>query len=299
MSNRRSLRLAVACLLLAVCAPVLAAHHRLTSEQAHALLESLHFQQGSVDVPKAHAHLELTPGFSYLDSTDARKVLEQLWDNPPDTSTLGMIVHGTDTHALTDPDAYAVIISYSNDGYISDSDAGDINYDKLLSRMQKATRESNPQRRKQGYPELTLVGWAEPPHYDHASHKLYWAKDLRVDDGARGDALNYDIRALGRHGYLSLSAIAGMGNLDTVKAGMQQILPMVHFDPGSRYVDFDSKTDRVAAYGISALIAGTLAAKAGLFAKLFAVLLAAKKAILAGLAAAAAFFRKLFRRKKA
>lgn len=299
MSNRRLLRLAAASLLLAVCTPLLAAHHHITADQARALLKSLNFQQGTINVPGAHARLELTRGFSYLDRTDARKVLEQLWDNPPDKSILGMIVHGTDARGLVDPDAYAVLITYSGDGYVSDSDAGDINYDTLLSKMQEATREANPQRRKQGYPELTLVGWAEPPHYDHASHKLYWAKDLQVDDGAHGDALNYNIRALGRHGYLSLNAIADMGHLQTVKAGMQKILPMVHFDPGSRYVDFDSKTDHVAAYGISALIAGTLAAKAGLFAKLFAVLLAAKKAILAGLAAAVAFFRKLFRRKKA
>jgi uncharacterized membrane-anchored protein len=27
-------------------------------------------------------------------------------------------------------------------------------------------------------PKLTLMGWAEPPHYDSSSKKLYWAKEL-------------------------------------------------------------------------------------------------------------------------
>lgn len=298
MSKRRSLRFAAACLLLAVCAPALAAHKPLTVGQRVALLESLHFQQGTVSVPTAHARLELTPGFSFLDSADARKVLEQLSNNPPDSSVLGMIVPGKDARVFFDDDFYAVIITYRNDGYVSDKNEASIDFDTMLHKLQSQIRENNPDRVEHGYASMTLVGWAEPPHYDTSSHELYWAQDLRFS-GNSHDTLNYKIRALGRRGYLSLNAVASMDKLDTVKTGMQAILPMVHFDQGSRYADFDSKTDRVAAYGISALIAGTLAAKAGLFAKLVAMLAAGWKAILAGLAAIGAFFRKLFRREKA
>ena len=28
---------------------------------------------------------------------------------------------------------------------------------------------------------MELVGWAAPPRYDKATHKLYWAKELKVD----------------------------------------------------------------------------------------------------------------------
>ena len=41
---------------------------------------------------------------------------------------------------------------------------------------------------------------------------------------------------------------------------------MAEFNPGNRYEDFDSNIDEVAAYGIGALIAGKVAAKAGLLA---------------------------------
>jgi uncharacterized membrane-anchored protein len=74
---------------------------------------------------------------------------------------------------------------------------------------------------------------------------------------------------------------------------MQQLLPMVEFDQGSRYADFDGSSDKVAAYGIAALIGGGIAAKAGLFAKLGVLLLAGKKFIVLLLAGIVALWRKL------
>jgi uncharacterized membrane-anchored protein len=72
---------------------------------------------------------------------------------------------------------------------------------------------------------------------------------------------------------------------------------MVDFDPGQRYADFNPSTDKLAAYGIAALVAGGIAAKAGLFAKLGVILLAAKKFIILVVAAIGAGIKKLFGRK--
>jgi hypothetical protein len=47
---------------------------------------------------------------------------------------------------------------------------------------------------------------------------------------------------------------------------------MTDFNQGHRYAEFDPDMDEVAAYGIGALIAGKLAAKAGLFATLLILL---------------------------
>ena len=57
---------------------------------------------------------------------------------------------------------------------------------------------------------------------------------------------------------------------------------MTEFNDGERYTDYNSKTDKTAAYGIGALVAGGIAAKAGLFAKLGALLLGLKKLIMIG-----------------
>ena len=164
--------------------------------------------------------------------------------------------------------------------------------------QQKATIDANEARKKHGYDEMTLVGWAEPPRYDSASHKLYWAKNLRFGDDT-AHTLNYNIRVLGRRGVLVLNAVAEMDQLDQIKSAMSKVMGFVEFTDGHRYADFVPGSDKVAEYGIAALIAGGVAAKAGLFKVLLAALIGLKKVLVVALAAVAAFFRKLMGRKKA
>lgn len=267
---------------------------------AETFLASLHPVTGQVEIGPAHAHVALRPGYSFLPARDAQRVLSQLWNNPPDKDVLGMILPGSDPHVLLDPEQWAVVVTYVDDGYVSDADAASIDYDDMLAKMKEATRGENAERRKEGYPEIELAGWAEPPHYDAASHKMYWARDLVFSrDGRSGHSLNYDIRVLGREGYLSLNAVAPMDHLAQVKADMPAVLAMTDFDAGRRYTDFDKSTDKLAAYGIGALVAGGIAAKAGLFAKLGVLLLAMKKFVIVIFAAIAGLFKKLFRRKTA
>lgn len=259
-------------------------------------IDGLHFQSGAVNVSGAHATLTLTPEFRYLGAADAQKVLSQLWGNPPDSHVLGMLV--PTAAPLSDPDkSWAVVITYEDDGHVSDADAAKIDYDQMLKEMQSDTHEANTERKKEGYPELELVGWAQKPHYDATSNKLYWAKELAFND-AHEHTLNYDIRALGRGGYLSLNAVAGMSQLGMVESEMQKVLGMTAFDAGARYADFNASTDKVAAYGIGALVVGAIAAKAGLFAKLLVLLIAFKKAIVIGVVAVGAALRKFFTRAK-
>jgi uncharacterized membrane-anchored protein len=265
-------------------------------DEVQKFIDSLHFKTGKVTVPKASATLTLTPDFRFLDAHDARRVLEQLWGNPPDSDVLGMLVP-TST-SLADPgDSWAVVITYVADGYVSDADASKIDYAKMLKEMQEGAAEVNAERKKQGYAAVDIVGWATPPHYDAAANKIYWARELSFSD-THEHTLNYDIRVLGRNGYLSLNAVAGMSRLETVQTQMPNVLAMTEFDQGQRYTDFNASTDKVAAYCIGALVAGAIAAKAGLFAKLFAVLLAFKKVLIAGVLAVGAGLRKIFSRKQ-
>ncbi|HEV2606510.1 MAG TPA: DUF2167 domain-containing protein [Xanthomonadaceae bacterium] len=260
-------------------------------KQARQLVASLQYQTGEIAIPEAKAHLHLGDGFRYLPKPEARKVLEQLWHNPPDDDILGMVV--PTATPLSNDHAWAVVVTRIDEGHVSDEDAAKTDYVQMLKDMQQATNEANPERKKAGYSEMTLVGWSAPPHYDAASKKLYWARELSFSDAPQ-HTLNYDVRVLGRTGYLSLNAIAGIGDSATVQTGMQQLLPMVDFDPGQRYADFNPSTDKLAAYGIAALVAGGIAAKAGLFAKLGVILLAAKKFIILVVAALGAGIKKLF-----
>lgn len=248
-------------------------------------------------LPEAKAVLNLPSDFRFLNAADAERVLSEYWGNPPGSDAIGMLVPAA--IPLSDNErSWAIVLQYQDDGYVSDEDAKEIDYQELLQDMQESTRESNDARRQQGYGTVELVGWAEPPRYDGASHKLHWAKELAFDGEAQ-HTLNYDVRVLGRSGVLVMRAVAGMGQLGDIKPGMAQAIEAVDFEPGARYADFNADTDRVAEYGLAALVAGGIAAKTGLLSKLLALLLAAKKLVVVAVGAIAVGIGKLFGKKKA
>lgn len=253
----------------------------------------LHYQTGDIKIGDNLATLHLGTDFRYLNPADAEKLLVDGWGNPPGTQSLGMIIPAN-VSPLHKDNSWGVIVTYSEDGYVSDDDADDIDYDDLLEEMQADTLASNEERKAQGYEKVELVGWAAPPRYDAATHRLYWAQELEFGD-ASAHTLNYAIRVLGRKGVLELNAVAGMPQLALVRGEMEKVLPRAEFETGSRYTDFDPDLDEVAAYGIGGLIAGKALAKVGLFAGLLKVLIAAKKLIIVGFVALGGLVAKLFK----
>lgn len=264
---------------------------RMTAEQFEA---SVSYQQGKITLPGGIATLNLPANFRYLNPGDTERVLVEGWGNPPGQQSLGMIVPAD--VGLMSTAGWGVIVTYDADGHVKDDDADAIKYDELLKEMQEGTDANNAERKTQGYAAMHLVGWAEKPHYDKASHKLYWAKELKTV-GDPGNGLNYNIRVLGREGVLVLNAVAGMDQIATIRSQMAQVTAFTEFTPGNTYADFNSTTDKTAEYGIAALVAGGVAAKLGLFGKLFAFLLLFKKFVVIGVAALGAGLLKLFGRK--
>lgn len=265
------------------------------SMTAEEFLATLKFQSGKIDLPNGIATLNLPSTFRYLNPDDADRVLVNAWGNPPGAKTLGMIFPSE--VSPVSQNSWGIIVTYEEDGHVKDDDADQIKYDELLKDMQSSTEASNEERKKQGYPAVSLVGWAETPSYDKANHKLYWAQELAFGD-TQDHTLNYNIRVLGRKGVLVLNAVAGMSQIATIKSEMPNVLAATDFKAGNGYADFNSNTDKVAEYGIAALVAGGVAAKLGFFAKLFALLIAFKKMLIIGLIAVGAAVKKFLGMKK-
>ena len=272
-----------------------------TKEQAarsakEAIAKALVKRDGLIALPGGQANIAIADGFSYLDAADTRKLLIDVWGNPPDavSNVLGAIVP-RDVELIA-ANSWAAIITYDDDGHVADNDAVSINYDDLLKQMQTASDQENGERTKAGFEPVTIVGWAQKPSYDASGHKLYWAKHLRF--GADGDTLNFAIRALGRTGVLQVNVVADMRQLDDINGQVPKLLSMVSFTEGHRYADFNASSDPLAAYGLAALVAGGVAAKAGLLKWLLAAAAASWKLIAVGIAGAGAviarFFRALF-----
>lgn len=273
---------------------ILAQESTLTEEQqkyvdwAKSLWDKIDRQKGEIKLPGNIATLNVPDTFFYLNPRDSETVLTKIWGNPPGNKTLGMLFPAGSTPF--DSQTYGVTIEYEADGYVSDDDAEDIDYDELLQKMKEGTAEASKQRIKQGYEAIELVGWAARPYYDKSSHKLHWAKEIKFADDPN-HTLNYNIRILGRKGVLVLNFIAGMDQKPIIDKNLDKVLAIANFDTGSRYEDFNPDMDTVAAYGLGTLIAGKVALKSGF---LVAALLFLKKFAVLIIVGIGAFFKKLF-----
>ena len=240
------------------------------NEQARAIVEAMDYQQGIVALGAGGVKLDVSPKYYVLGSADAKRVLTEIWGNPP-TSANGVIGMILPAVKMPIQETWGAIIRFDDDGYVSDEEAGKIDYAELLVSMKEGTAEASEAREKAGFGTMKLIGWASQPYYDAATKKLHWAKELEFD-GKPEHTLNYDVRALGRKGVLKINFVAEMGDLPVIRALIPDVMEMAQFEPGSRYSDYVPGADKVAAYGIGGLIAGKVLAKVGLLAALLVFL---------------------------
>lgn len=248
------------------------------------------YQTGVITLENGVAILTVPKGYKYLNSEQSEYVLTELWDNPPSQS-LGMLF--PEDEGPMNNRTYVVEIQYAEDGYVNDKDAGDIDYSQMLAELQKEQIETNKERQQSGYESVEIVGWASAPYYDNKSKKLHWAKELKFET-YEVNTLNYNIRVLGRKGFLILNAIGDIGVLEKFNHDRDEILKSVEFAEGYKYEEFSPGIDKVAAYGVGGLVAGKVLAKVGFF----AVILKFWKIIaIAVVGFFAAFKNKIFGRK--
>jgi len=220
---------------------------------------TFNYRYGTIELDNGIATLNVPEGYKFLGAEQSEMVLTELWGNPP-SEVLGLLFPEDISPVDYDNFTYAVEITYSPEGYVDDEDAEDIDYDELLEQMQEEANDSNEARIAEGYGAIELVGWASEPFYDKTNKKLHWAKEIKFDN-AEVNTLNYNIRVLGRKGFINMNAI---GDIDVLPLFNED--SSVTFNEGNKYSDFDPGLDDVAAYGIGGLIAGKVLAKAGFFA---------------------------------
>jgi uncharacterized membrane-anchored protein len=253
-------------------------------------------KQGPQDVPLiSQAKLKLPQGYVFIPQPQATQLLNAMGNPGKDTSLQGLIFpNGSDA-------PWFMTVRYEPSGYIKDNDAKEWNADDLLKSYREGTAESNKARATMGVPGIEIIGWAEKPAYDASSHRLVWAMSSKEIGAPANEpqGVNYNTYALGREGYFSLNLVTGLQELPQYKANASAMLAALQFDEGKRYTDFNSSTDKVAEYGLAALIAGGVAKKLGFFALIAAFLAKfAKVAILAFAAFGGGIWKYFASRKK-
>lgn len=222
------------------------------------------YEHGSINLKNGIGKINIPTGFKYLNPIQAERVLVDLWGNPKgENLTLGLLL--PENQGIMNQNGYVFNIQYDEIGHVEDDDADDVNYDDLLTEMQKETVEENKERQKEGYAPVRIVGWAAKPFYDKDRKILHWAKEIKFGQDSI-NTLNYNVRILGRKGVLVLNAIATENELPLVQKDISKVLDIVQFNDGYKYEDFDSSVDEVAAWTIGGLVAGKVLAKVGFFA---------------------------------
>lgn len=231
--------------------------------------------------------LSLPEGYNFVPKKEAADLM-RLMGNQTDERFLGLVM----------PDSGAewmATVDYEPSGYIKDDDAKDWNADELLNGLKEGTKEGNKRRVEMGIEPIEVTKWVEVPTYDSPQHRLVWSAEARTMNAADEDpTINYNTYVLGREGYISLNLITSSSQIEKDKAVARELLAAVEFNEGKRYADFNESTDKVAAYGLAALVGGLAAKKLGLLAAAGVFLAKFAKVILIGVAAAASFIGKRF-----
>jgi uncharacterized membrane-anchored protein len=194
---------------------------------------------------------------------------------------------------------YSLYFDYVDTGYVKDEDKDKLDADKLMKAMTENEEASNEARKSRGWDEIKLKGWATKPHYDEKTHNLKWAINLTSsEDKFKEVFINESIRLLGRGGVMNVTLVSGGG--EAFKAAEIEADKLLAKDfnyvSGQKYTEFKTG-DKVAAYGLSALVLGggaVMAAKLGWLASLGVWFGKAWKAIVFGLVALGAAIKKLF-----
>ncbi|WP_395745015.1 DUF2167 domain-containing protein [Prosthecobacter sp.] len=242
-------------------------------------------REGAGDLGKV-ATVAIPKGYRFTHGSGTSRVLE-LFGNLPMSSASGMLT--------TEGFGPWIIFSYDESGHVKDDEKDKIDADELLQFKREEVQAANEERKKRGLNELALAGWAIPPRYNENTHTLEWALQVQnVKTG--GISINYETRLLGRTGVMEVQLVCSPEELQPLLAEFQKILSGYSYVEGQRYAEF-RPGDKVAEYGLTALVAGTgavAAAKMGLFSKLGVFVAKLGKGIILVIAGALAGLKKLF-----
>lgn len=230
------------------------------------------------------------PGSCLFTGADGTEQFLELTQNPTNGQERGVLFCKIESQGEV-TGSWFVVFEYDESGYVKDDEKDKLDAEGILASLREGNDAANEERERRGWSRLDLVGWERAPYYDAATHNLTWAIRTNSPDG--GPGLNHSVRLLGRGGVMSADLVADPTDYATALATFNSVLTAFEFKTGHRYAEW-REGDKIAKYGLTALVAGgagALAAKSGVLAKLW-------KVIVAGLVAAGAAIKRFFTGRK-
>ncbi len=237
----------------------------LTSEQRRILerFQQISWQKGPGRFAVGpQATIQIPEGFQITNSAGAQIYVE-LNGNPPSADIQSVVT------LTEEPFGLYLIFYYEDSGKVDDRDASTLNPEVILTQLRENTITGNTNRKQLGLEPLYIDRWIVPPRYNSTTKQLEWA--LRGHSESGNPIANWDTKILGRYGMMSVKLVmTNPDEIESVIPGVNQLLQGFSFNAGSDYASWQPG-DKVAALGVTALVAGSttaVAAKLGFFQKL-------------------------------
>jgi uncharacterized membrane-anchored protein len=273
MSNRAAASLLIGCSLLSLTVPCVA--DDAASDSVRDQFRALHWIHGPQQVPLfGNATFEVPAGYVFLNPEDTAK-LETLTHN---------IANGNEYFFAPEDLHWGAHFSYRDDGYVKDDEK--IDAASLLASIKQNTDATNKIRRERGWSEINVVGWQVPPHYDPQTNRLEWAVIGR-EVASNTEIVNFNTKILGRGGVTSALLTADPAGLAAATDEFKKTLGGFDYVAGQRYAEY-KEGDKIAKYGLAALVTGgaaAIAVKTGLWKVILGALVAGWKFIAAAFVA--------------
>jgi len=275
---RRALPRWLTAALVALAAPAEAA------EQDRFDISSLNWIKGPAKADmKGIAGIDVPKDYMFVDGDGARKLME----------AMGNFTSGSEVGLLAPTGlVWFAIFRFSDDGYVKDDDKDKLNADKILRSIREGTESANAERKRRGWATMKVVGWQQPPSYNETTHNLEWAV-IGESEGER--VVNYNTRILGRRGVMEVKLVVGSEELEANLAAYKQLLGAFDYKAGERYAEY-KQGDKLAQYGLTALVAGgavAVAAKTGLLATIILFFKKGWKLVIIALVAVGALVKRV------
>lgn len=197
--------------------------------------------QAQVNVPK---------GFLFTDSEGSRKFAE-LNQNVPSGREVGVLA--------PDDLKWFVVFEFDESGYIKDDEKSSLDADAMLKSIQSANERGNEERKRRGWGTVTVLGWVHAPHYDESTSNLEWSTKAKDEQGNL--VSNHNTRYLGRRGVMRVTLVTDPDALASTLLQYRKVMSGFSYTPDNSYRAF-VKGDKVAEYGLTALVVGGAAAAA-------------------------------------
>jgi uncharacterized membrane-anchored protein len=225
----------------------------------------------------SNAEIEITEGLKLTGSKGAQSLL-RMFENIPSGRELAILAN--------EDLSWWALFTFLEDGYVKDDEKGEIKADEILSSMQENQEQGNKERKSRGLPGLMLLGWAVRPFFNEETKSMEFGLRLKNDSGPdASESVNYETNLLGRRGRMKVTLVCDPDILESSLAALRTTLKGFNYITGESYAEY-RKGDKVANYGLTALVAGgglALAAKSGLLGKLIKPIILGVVALGAGI----------------